>query len=155
MQNSLVVLPEELTSAQTIEPGRVEISRQQQERLRVGGYEVVATGTVQFLDETTVAIVPFPKSKTGFTLEIHIAQAPDGKQSYRQERNEVTDTFRHYFLRNDDFVMQPFGVAIYRGKIVMGILTAKVILARPRIWSLDYTLYYAPKPPRRGERRAA
>ena len=155
MENSLAHAPDELAPLEPTEPGRMEISRQQQERLRVGGCDVVANGTIQFLEGTTVAIVPFPKSKTGFTVEIHMAPTPDGKPSYRHAPNDVTRTYRQHFFGYDEFTMQPFGVAMYRGKIVMGILRAKVILARPRIWSLGYTLYYAPKPPRRGARPAA
>lgn len=155
MENSLAPVPEAQTPVEVAEPGRMEISRQQQERLRVGGQEVVASGTVQFLEGTTVAIIPFPKSKTGFTVELIMAHTSDGKVSYRHEPNEVTRTYRHHFFGYDDgFTMKPFGVATYRGKIVMGILAAKVIFPNPRIWSLGYTLYYAPRPAARRTSRS-
>lgn len=136
----------------SLSPEGQEISRPQQERLRVGGCEVVANGTVQFLEGRTVAIVPFPKSKTGFTIEINMGPAQGDKKPYRYEPDEKTRTYRHYFFGYEiGFTMKPFLVAIYRGRIVMGILVAKVIFAQPRIWSLAYTLYYAPTPTRKKE----
>ena len=98
-----------------------------------------------------VAIKPFPKSKTGFTLELRFATSNPPKNTYSVVPNydETTNTYRHTFLDYPGVVLSPHEFGTYRGKNVMGILQGKIVLENPRIWSLDYTLFFAPETSRK------
>jgi hypothetical protein len=128
-------------------PDHIEIVKEQRARLYMDGYEVVANGNVLMAHGSVVAIEPFPKSKTGLTIEFRFATSDPPKKAYSAVRtyDPATDTYRHTFLDYPEMAFPPARLGMYRGKNVMGMLYGKIVLERPRIWSLDYTLYFAPK----------
>ncbi|HEU0163118.1 MAG TPA: hypothetical protein VFQ69_12030 [Rhizomicrobium sp.] len=128
------------------------VSWQQKERLRIDGCDVVATGQVLAGHDSTIAIQPFPKSKTGFTIEIQLlgSNPPRDKAAYDFLFDGKTNTYRHIFRDYPGVTLFPQHMANYRGRKVMGIVSIQTICTSPRIWCLAYTLFYAPKS---GDRR--
>ena len=127
-------------------PSYITVIKEQRARLYMESHEIVANGNVLMLDGSVVAIKPFPKSKTGFALELRFATSspPKDTPSVVSKYDETTNTYRHIFLDYPLVVLAPHEFGTYRGKKVMGILHAQIVLEKPRIWSLDYTLFFAP-----------
>ena len=127
-------------------PSYITVIKEQRARLYMDSHEIVANGNVLMPDGSVVAIKPFPKSKTGFTLELRFATSspPKDTPSVVPNYDATRNTYRHTFLDYPGIVLPPHEFGIYRGKNVIGILQAQIVLEKPRIWSLDYTLFFAP-----------
>src|SRR4051812_9048295 len=107
-------------------PAHIEIIKEQQARLYMDGGEIVATGNVLVPDRSIVALRPFPKSKTGFTLEFRFATSGRPGPTSLLTCDHLTSTYRHTFLDYEGMVLAPCKLAVYRGRNVMGILHGRI-----------------------------
>lgn len=132
-------------------PAEITLSRQQQDRCYLDGGWVVASGSILAPEGSVVAIKPFPKSKTGFTIEFCFERSLPPKPCRTTDSNDYrTRTFRTTFLDWKGVILKPHYFTDYRGKKVMGMLCGTLVSDQARLWLLQYTLFLAPKkPPKR------
>lgn len=133
------------------EPAHIELLEEQSEdRVLLNGSQVVASRTVLMRHLDVVAIKPFPRSKTGPTIEF---QCQTGSKS-RNERHDNPQTRTTRFVLHhwtDDGASTPFVIATYRGKQIMGMIHLRKPTASIPMWSLTYTLFYPFKAGRQTE----
>jgi len=137
-------------------PSRAEIGRERTDRLYVDGYDVVANGSVHIAEGSVVAFKPFPKSKNSFTVELCFeTQTSKVKPDIARKADEVKRVYRWTFSNWPNVIAGPHQFTDYRGRRVMGFFECHPIVVsepdprQPRMWSLCYTFFLAPKLPRK------